>query len=103
VDFSPDISEKLERLVAARIQMLPAAERHFVFERDGFVALVERLDDGFGNIGGAGVLWDKGFAALVHRADGAYFIAKGFEQRATEEQVSLLREFQEDLQRALSA
>ena len=77
--------------------------RHFVFERDGFIALVERRDNGFGNVGSAGILSEKGFAALVHRDGAPFFVAKDFEQRATAEQVTVLRAFQADLERALEA
>jgi hypothetical protein len=72
-----------------------------LFERDGFVALVERRDDGFGNIGAAGILIEERFAALVYRGDDAYFVAKNIERKATREQVSALRSFQVDLERAL--
>ena len=77
--------------------------KHFVFERDGFVALVERREDGFGSIGAAGILSEKGFAPLVHRDGGPFFVAKGFEQPANDEQVSGVRRFQADLEMALSA
>ena len=105
MDLSPEVLTKLERLMAARIQILPTlgAGRHFGFERDGYAALVERRENGFGTIGSAGILSEKGFAVLVHREGKAYFIAKNFEQRATDEQVAELRAFQGDLERALGA
>ncbi len=96
--------EKLERLAAAGIQLAPLADlaTYFVFERDGFVALVERTkEDGFGRIGSAGLLTDHGFAALIHRGNGAFFVTKGFEQAATAEQVEKLRRFAEDLEAAI--
>ena len=98
------MTEKLERLVALNIQLLPAVEitTHFVFERDGFVALVERRGDGFGGIGSAGRLTEKGIAPLVLRGDASYFVAKGFEQIASAEQVQQIRQFQADLTFALS-
>jgi hypothetical protein len=98
------MTEKLERLVAAGIQLLPTVEisTHYVFERDGFVALVERREDGFGGIGSAGIMSEKGFAPLVLRGDASFFIAKEFEQSATAEQVARLRSFQADLKSALA-
>jgi hypothetical protein len=84
--------------------MLPAVEitTHYVFERDGFVALVERTPDGFGGIGSAGILTGKGFAALVHRGTRSYFVAKDFEQQAQPEQVAALKRFSADLKSALA-
>ena len=84
--------------------MLPAVEitTHYVFERDGFVALVERTPDGFGGIGSAGILTGSGFAALIHRGDRSYFVAKNFEQEARAEQVEALKRFSVDLKSALS-
>ena len=98
------MTDKLERLVAAGIQLLPTVEitKHFVFERDGFVALVERRGEGFGGIGSAGLLTEKGIAPLVLRGSASYFVAKGFEQSATAEEVDGIRRFQADLRFALS-
>lgn len=95
--------EILERLAAVGIQMLPAVEiaTHYIFERDGFVALVERTPEGFGGIGSAGILTGNGFAALIRRGQRAYFVARNFEQAATEEQVAALRGFSADLKSAL--
>jgi hypothetical protein len=97
------VREILERLAEAGIQMLPAVEitTHYVFERDGFVALVERTPDGFGGIGSAGILMGTGFAALIHRGKRSYFIAKNFEQEASSEQVESLKRFSSDLKSAL--
>jgi hypothetical protein len=97
------VREILERLAAAGIQMLPAVEiaTHYVFERDGFVALVERTPEGFGGIGSPGILTGNGFAALIQRGQHSYFIARNFEQEATEEQVIALRRFSADLKLAL--
>ena len=83
--------------------MLPAVEiaTHYVFERDGFVALVERTPDGFGGIGSAGILTGNGFAALILRGGRSYFVAKNFEQEATLEQVASLKRFSLDLKSAL--
>jgi len=98
------VQERLERLAAAGIQLLPAVEitTHYVFERDGCVALVERSGDGFGGVGSAGILTGKGFAALIRRGERSYFVAKNFEQEARPEQVESLRRFSADLKAALS-
>jgi hypothetical protein len=98
------VTEILERLVAARIQLLPATEipNHYVFERDGFVALVERTPEGFGGVGSAGILTGSGFAALVSRGERLYFVTKNFEQEAPPEQVTALRKFSSDLKNALA-
>ncbi|MEO8130224.1 MAG: hypothetical protein ABJF23_09955 [Bryobacteraceae bacterium] len=98
------MTDKLERLVAAGIQLLPTVEiaNHYVFERDGFVALVERRGEGFGGIGSAGLLTGKGIAPLVLRGLAPFFVAKGFEQPATPEEVDGIRRFQADLKHALS-
>src|SRR5438105_14912077 len=84
------VTEKLERLAAAGIQLLPAVEitTHYVFEREGFVALVERKPDGFGGVGSAGILTGSGFAALVRRGERSYFVARNFEREAAPEQVA---------------
>jgi hypothetical protein len=97
------VTEVLERLAASGIQLLPAVEitTHYVFERDGFVALVERTPTGFGGVGSAGILTGKGFAALVQRGDRSYFVAKNFEQEAEPGQVNALRRFSADLKAAL--
>ncbi len=97
------MTEQLQRLAAAGIQPLPleGLETHFVFARDGFVALVERKGDGFGAVGIPGLLTRKGFAALLWRGDRAFFVAKGFEEPATEEQVASLRKFDADLRRCV--
>jgi hypothetical protein len=94
---------RLEKLQAAGIQIISAGvTSHFILERDGFVAFVERKGDDFGNIGAPGLMTEKGFAALVWRSGRACFIARGFEQPATDEQVEKIRAFADDLERALS-
>ena len=98
------MKEKLERLAAAGIQLLPAVEitTHYVFERDGFVALVERTADGFGGVGSAGILTGAGFAALIRRGEQSYFVARNFGREAQPEQVESLRRFSRDLKEALT-
>ncbi len=100
------MQEILERLAAARIQLLPLTqlERHWVFERDGFISLVERtIEGGFGNIGAPGLWTERGMAVLTRRGNGHVFAAKGYEVAATIEQVETLRRFAGDLEAALSA
>jgi hypothetical protein len=93
---------RIERLAAAGITLIPAdLEYHYILERDGFLALVERSPDGFGNVGTAGLLTEKGLAPLVWRGEESWFVARGFEQRASAEQVKALRAFQRDLEAAL--
>ena len=96
--------EKLERLAAANINLLPTAAitTHFVFERDGFVALVERKGDQFGRIGSAGLATEKGFAALIWRGEQAVFVGRGVDRPATTEEVERLRHFQKDLEESLT-
>jgi hypothetical protein len=98
------VKDQLEKLAAAGIQLFtPGVQSHFILERDGFVAFVERKGDAFGNIGAPGLMTEKGFAALVWRRGKAYFIARGLEQPATDQQVEKIRAFADDLERALSS
>lgn len=99
------MEEILRRLSEANIDLLPTLEltTHFVFTRDGFISLVERRGDQFGNIGAPGILCEKGMAQLIWRADSPFFVAKGFERPATTEEVSQLRQFAEDLKKSLTA
>jgi hypothetical protein len=97
--------EKLERLAAANISLLPTVEitTHFVFERDGFVALVERRGNELGSkIGSAGLLTGKGIAFLMLREGRQVFYLKGEETPASDEQIARLRSFQSDLRAALA-
>ena len=93
----------IERLAEAGIQLLPAVElsTHYVFERDGFVALVERKGEGFGGIGAPGLLTDHGVAMLIWRGERAFFVSKGHEREASSVEVGALRSFGADLARAL--
>jgi hypothetical protein len=102
---SAGMTGKLQKLVDANIQLLPLIEitTHFVFERHGFVALVERRNDEFGSVGTAGLLSDKGIAPLVWRNGRPFFVARGFDEPASSEQVEQLRAFQADLSAALAA
>ncbi len=92
----------LEKLAAAGIQILLAEmTTHFVLERSGYAALVERKDDGFGGVGAPGLLTDRGLAVLVWRGGEPFFVSKGYDQAAEAGQVSELRAFMDDLKRAL--
>lgn len=98
----------LERLVAAEIQLLPAAEltTHFLFERGGFVALVERRNlpsggIGFGQMGAPGLLCEAGMAHLMQGGGKAWFEAKGWKRDASAEEVAALRQFGADLKACL--
>lgn len=99
------MEEILLRLAQANIELLPTSEltTHFVFARDGFVALVVRRENGFGNIGATGLLCEKGMAQLIWRGEKLVFVAGGFEQNATEDDVTKLRSFALDLKNSLSA
>jgi hypothetical protein len=95
--------EILEKLAAAGIQIIPSEmTSHFILERDGFVAFVERREQAFGNMGAPGLMTERGFAALIWRGDQAFFVGKGFEQPASPEQVQKIRAFGSDLAAALS-
>jgi hypothetical protein len=99
-----DLLEKLERLAAAGIQIVPAEiASHFILERDGFVAFVERREEGFGNIGASGLMTEQGFAALIWRGEHPFFVGKGSERPATAEQVQSIRAFASDLANALNS
>jgi len=96
------VTEILEKLVAANIQLIPSeVSSHFIFERDGFVAFVERREDAFGNIGAPGLMTERGFGVLIWRGDHAFFVGKGFEQPASADQVQKIRSFASDLTAAL--
>jgi hypothetical protein len=94
---------KLQRLTEAGIQMIPADQvsTHFLFERNGFVALVERRAGDFGNVGSAGLLTESGVAFLIHRGNEAFFVCKGYDQPAEQLQIDALRRFQSELETAL--
>jgi hypothetical protein len=100
---TPSLIDKLEKLAVAGIQIIPMEiTSHFILERDGFVAFVERREDDFGNIGAPGLMTEQGYAALIWRGDQAFFAGKGFEQPASPEQVQKIRAFASDLENALA-
>ena len=97
------MTAQLEKLLAAGIQIVPADfSSHFILERSGFVAFVERRESGFGNIGAPGLMTERGFAALIWRGEQAFFVGRGFEQLGTAEQVAAIRSFTADLEAALA-
>ena len=98
-----DLLGKLERVLAAGIELVPDVKitTHYVFARDGFAALVEKRDGGFGNIGAPGLVTEQGFAALVWRGEAGVFAGRGFEVAAEAGQVAALRSFDRDLNEAL--
>jgi hypothetical protein len=96
------VNDQLERLAAAGIHVVPSGiTSHLIVERDGFVAFIERRENALGNIGAPGLATEQGFAALVWRAEQPFFIARGFEQPASGQQVEALRAFASDLERAI--
>jgi hypothetical protein len=98
-----DLIGTLEKLAAAGIQIIPSEiASHFILERDGFVAFVERREEAFGNIGAPGLMTERGFAALIWRGERAWFVGKGFEEAATDQRVQKIRAFASDLANALS-
>ncbi|HUJ50195.1 MAG TPA: hypothetical protein VLW25_08340 [Bryobacteraceae bacterium] len=97
------MSARIESLAAAGFQIVPAdITSHFIVERDGFVAFIERRENNFGNIGSPGAMTERGFAALVWRGEQAFFVGKGFEQPAMAKEIQRLRAFARDLEQALA-
>lgn len=98
------MEEILKRLAAMGMGLIPALEidTHFVFERGGFVALVERRRETFGNVGAPGILTERGMAHLVWRRELPYFVTRGWERAADAEEVAQLRRFAEDLKNCLT-
>jgi hypothetical protein len=97
--------KQLERLMELGIEAAPieGMQRHVVFARGGYAALVERTADGFGRVGAAGLMTSTGLAMLMWRDSRAYFVTRKGEQAATDEQVAALRSFSSDLERTLRA
>jgi hypothetical protein len=83
------------------IQLLTETRSYCIFARDNLVALVERTADGYGSIGGTGILTERGLAYLVWRGGQAFLAGKGFELPASDEQVAAVRKFSDDLKAAL--
>ncbi|MGB9611755.1 MAG: hypothetical protein ACPL7M_12345 [Bryobacteraceae bacterium] len=104
--MSPELLQKLERIAALDIGLIPAAgiSTHFVFERGGFVVLVERRGMDFGGIGSPGKLVEgHGFAALVRRGGQDWFVARGAQWPATPEEAAAARKLFTDLKAVLES
>jgi hypothetical protein len=83
------------------IQLLSETRAYAMFARDNLLALVERTAAGYGSIGSTGIFTERGLAYLVWR-DGQPFLAgKGFEQPATDDEVTAVRRFSEELKAVL--
>jgi hypothetical protein len=77
--MSGETLRQLEQLAELGIGLIPAAgvSSHFLFERGGYVVVVERRESGFGRVGSPGKLVEgHGFAALVRSGSGEWFVAK---------------------------
>lgn len=83
------------------IQLLSETPAYSVFARDNLIALVERTPQGYGSIGGTGIMTEQGLAYLIWRNGQAFLAGKGFELPASDDQVALVRRFSEDLKAAL--
>ena len=83
------------------IQLLSEARSYSIFARDNLIALVERTAEGYGSIGGTGILTEWGLGYLVWREGRAFLAGKGFEAPATDAQVAAVCRFSEDLKAAL--
>jgi hypothetical protein len=96
--------ENVERLAAARIQVLPVpgVTSHYLLERDGFAALVERREESLGQVGAAGLVTEKGLAVLVWRGGQGFFVTRNFELPAEPQQIDELRRFSADVKQVLS-
>lgn len=92
--MDPVLFGQLERIAEAGIQILPTPQvpAHFVFAREGCVVLVERRGEGFGAVGSPGLLVEQGgFAALVRRPEGDFFVWKGGEREASPAEAAAAR------------
>jgi len=101
-----DTLRRLERVAELGIGLAPVAgiSSHFVFERGGYVVLVERKGDGFGEAGSPGKLVEgHGFAALVRRGGSDWWVARGAEWEAPAEEAEAARRLFTDLKAALGS
>lgn len=104
--MSPELLSTLERLAQARFNLVPAdLAGYFVFERDGFVCLVEKSKDGgFGSVGSVCRLFDEEFAVVLFYGERAFYARKGQPRsEATADEIALYRAFSADLRAALKA
>ncbi len=101
-----DTLKRLERVAELGIGLAPVAAiaSHFVFERGGYVVLVERRGEGFGRAGSPGKLVEgHGFAALVRRGGSDWWVAHGAEWEASAEEAEAARRLFTDLKAALES
>lgn len=97
---------RLERVAELGIGLapLPAITSHFVFERGGYVVLVERRGEGFGRVGAPGKLVEgHGYMALVRRDGADWWVARGAEWEAPAEEAAAARRLFTDLKAVLES
>ena len=92
------VPPQAERLAAVGIQLVAETASHYLFSRDNCIALVERAG---GSLGSTGMMTEQGLAYLIWRGGEAFLKSKTGETAATEEQVSTIRRFSQDLEAAL--
>jgi hypothetical protein len=98
--------KQLERVAELGIGLAPVAgiTTHFVFERAGYLVLVERRSNGFGKAGSPGKLVEgHGFAALVRRGGADWWVARGAEWVAPPEEAEAARRLFTDLKAILES
>lgn len=88
-------------LGSSGIHLLTETPAYAIFARDNLIALVERTPGGYGSVGGTGMMTEHGLAYLVWRDGHAFLAGKGFEEAATEQQVTAVQRFSADLKGAL--
>jgi hypothetical protein len=94
--------ETAARLASDGIQLASETQGHCLFTRENFLALVERNGAAFGSIGSTGIMTESGLAYLVWRNGRALLKAKASETEASPAQVEAIRQFSEDLKKALA-
>ncbi len=102
--MNPETLRRLELVAEAGIGLVPATAiaTHFLFERGGFVVLVERRGEGFGGVGSPGKLVEgHGFAALVRRSDGDWFVCRSGQWPAAPGEAEDARRLFTDLKRLI--
>jgi hypothetical protein len=97
---SPEISARLANL---HIELAAETNSHWVFAREGCIALAHRRDDGgFASLGSSGVMTEQGLAYLLWKAGQPLLAAHGGnELPADAETVAAIQQFSRDLQTAL--
>jgi hypothetical protein len=94
--------ETAARLANSAIQLVSETAGLCLFTRENCLALVERSGPGFGSIGSTGVMTESGLAYLVWRDGRARLKAKGADTEPSPAQVEAIRQFSEDLKKALA-